>query len=159
MTGCNAIIHPGGQGTFWCDGLSSVISLSVCLSLSFYLSLSVSLSVCVSLSLSLSIDRHHGTPMLLEGVRCIGVELESIRRCQPSNPILCLLFPNLWPSGLFFISAKPWPTTPQPWTVRSLDGENPNWQFEGQRLCAKYPEVNSPERFLPRTPGRCTTTR
>lgn len=21
-------------------------------------------------------DRHHGTPMLLEGVRCIGVELE-----------------------------------------------------------------------------------
>lgn len=33
----------------------------------------------VNLSLSLSafcLDRQHGTPMLLEGVRCIGVELE-----------------------------------------------------------------------------------
>lgn len=32
-----------------------------------------SLSLCLSLR---STDRHHGTPMLLEGVRCIGVELE-----------------------------------------------------------------------------------
>lgn len=32
-----------------------------------------SLSLCLSLRPT---DRHHGTPMLLEGVRCIGVELE-----------------------------------------------------------------------------------
>lgn len=29
-----------------------------------------------SLSVATTLDRHQGTPMLLEGVRCIGVELE-----------------------------------------------------------------------------------
>lgn len=33
----------------------------------------VNLCLCVS---AINTDRHHGTPMLLEGVRCIGVELE-----------------------------------------------------------------------------------
>lgn len=30
----------------------------------------------IYLFIYLFVDRHHGTPMLLEGVRCIGVELE-----------------------------------------------------------------------------------
>lgn len=30
----------------------------------------------VPFCVSAFVDRHHGTPMLLEGVRCIGVELE-----------------------------------------------------------------------------------
>ncbi|KAG7261424.1 hypothetical protein CRUP_008028, partial [Coryphaenoides rupestris] len=33
--------------------------------------------VCVKVKVHARVmDRHHGTPMLLEGVRCIGVELE-----------------------------------------------------------------------------------